>query len=173
MGDEKLFTRAKFYLNAMSKGINPTTGEFVPETDALADKRIQRCMEYVLNLIENPKVSVTYRSPLSLSPEQKDDITISDESVGVNEVAKRINAVLNADMRKTSGVAIASWLVKEGYLSITEGNDGRSRKTLGARASELDMTEVYSEYNGIKYLQVRYGPAAQRFIVNNIEKIYD
>ncbi len=171
MDDEKLFVRAKLYVSAMAKGINPTTGEYVSECDSLADQRIQRCMEYVLEYMERPRSAGRAR-PFSITPEQKAAVQVSEEPIGINEVAKRINAVTGDGVKGISGVALASWLVSEGYLSSVKDSEGHTRKKLNDRSFELDIIEVDGEYDGRPYRQLRYGPTAQRFLIDNLEKIY-
>ena len=46
-----LLKHAKGYIEKLANGINPLTGENIPETDIINNIRISRCLFYVNNIL--------------------------------------------------------------------------------------------------------------------------
>ena len=185
MEDLKILKLARFYMSAMSTGINPLTGEFVPENDSLSNERIQKCCEYMVQLvdkvIENNGYIDTKSKPIKqkrkkffITPSQINEIRLSDVPIGVNELAKRINAVIDENMRGISGAKIAAWMAQEGYLGVEKiENTGKTRKVLNEKSQSIgliDQNKVNIE-TGEVYKQILYTKDTQYFVLNNIKNI--
>ena len=69
MEDIRILKRARLYMTAMSEGINPLTGEYVPEGDSISQPRIQKCCEYVAGLIDK-MIAKQEKSPFAITPQQ-------------------------------------------------------------------------------------------------------
>lgn len=180
MEDMRILKRARDYISAMSEGINPLTGEFVPSGDTVAEARIQKCCEYVagiLNkLIENGGCFDNEKIPFSITPRQRVEVKTSKEPIGVNELVKRINAVTAKNMRGITGAAITAWLAKKGYLSVEKTVQTKesvtTRKVLNERSRELGITAIECVGStGKKYERLLYSNTAQRFILDNLDNI--
>lgn len=114
------------------------------------------------------------KSVFSITPEQKARIELSDEPVGVNELARRINAVVDSNsMRTVSGTKIASWMVKNGYLDLVTIDDNKTIKTVNEKSSAFGILErdKVNLDTGDTYKQPVYNKAAQQYIVGHIEEI--
>lgn len=180
MEDMRILKRARYYIAAMSEGINPLTGEFVPSGDTVAEERIQKCCEYVAGilgkLIENGGCFDDEKIPFSITQRRLMEVNTSKEPIGINELAKRINAVKAKNMRSISGAMITAWLAKKGYLSVEKTVQTKesvtTRKVLNERSRELGITAVESVGStGKKYERLMYSDAAQRFILDNLNNI--
>lgn len=178
MYDIKLVRRAKLYADAMAQGINPLNGDYVNEQDSLAQEKIQNCMIFISQILDNVitgggKVKKS-KTSFSITSEQKSRIETSEEPVGVNELAKRINAVIDADkMRTVSGTKIASWMVKNGYLDVVTIDDNKTIKTVNSKSAAFGIS-VRDKVNldtGDTYKQPVYNKFAQQYIVQHIEEI--
>lgn len=176
MEDKKLLQRAKFYADAMAQGINPTTGEYAAAGDSLSDPKLQRCMGYISeilsNVINNAYVKKV-RENFRITPEQKAAVLLSDSPIGVNELARRINAVIDTEaVKSVSGVTIASWLADNGYLTVVKDSEGHTKKRLNDRSFEFGISETEGiSRTGIPFKQLVYDRKAQSFIVEHIENI--
>jgi hypothetical protein len=53
MTELETIAHAKSYLEKMANGINPLTGEAVPETDLINQVRISRCLFFVSDICNN------------------------------------------------------------------------------------------------------------------------
>lgn len=180
MDDLKILIHARHYISSMANGINPLNGEYAPPNDTISQPRIQKCCAYVADMldkvIENggelgkPKIK-----SFSLTPKQLCQVKISDEPIGVNELARRINSVTDKNMRGISGARIASWLAENGYLTVVKKSEAvtKTHKVLNERSRALGMTvtEVTNTSTGVIYEKILYSPEAQRFVLDNIEKM--
>lgn len=183
MEDIRVLKRARYYISAMSDGINPLTGEYAGSDDTISQERIQKCCAYVAELldklIENGGLGHAKKMPFSITPQQVRQIHISQQPIGINDVAKRINAVTAKNMRGISGAKIASWLAENGWLTLeqvvsTETKEVvKTRKVINDRSHELGITSVQSinTSTGEAYEKLLYGETAQKFILSNIDKI--
>lgn len=178
MYDIKLTKRAKLYVDAMAQGINPLNGEYVSENDSLSNQKIQNCMEFVSTILNDiisggGKVKKN-KAPFSITAEQKANVELSEEPVGVNEIAKRINAVIDINsMRTVSGTKIAAWMVKQGYLDLVKTDDNKTIKAINSKspAFGISVRDKVNLDTGETYKQPVYNKSAQKYIVENIEEI--
>lgn len=178
MYDLKIVKRAKLYVDAMSLGINPMNGQYVRKGDSLSQKRIQDCMGYVSemlgDLIANDGRVRRAREPFAITSRQRAKIALSDEPIGVNEIAKRINAVIDSDFTLTvSGAKIASWVADCGYLDVVRGENNKSKKVLNERSKEFGITAVEAQNaaTGEVYTKLVYDKQAQKTILEHIDEI--
>ncbi len=179
MYDVRLIKRAKFYAEAMSQGIDPVTGEFASENDTISHERIQQCMGYIVSLLDDV---LKYglggdKAEFCITPAQKSKVRLSDNEIGVNDLAKRINNEIDTGFVKgVTGSKIASWLVSRGYLSEQVYGEMKSSKrtvkTLNEKSALLGLKVIdKTRHTGEVYKQIVYPPSAQRFVLDNIEEI--
>ncbi|MGN1319146.1 MAG: hypothetical protein ACI4VF_09035 [Lachnospirales bacterium] len=171
----RLLKRSKLYIDAMSQGINPLTGEYVEDT-ILQENKLQVCLEYVSyvleQVIENGGIknnSKKESKEFILNEEDIKRINYSDEFIGINTVAEKINEIIDLEKsKKISGTYLSNMLVELGYLYQPEGIKGRR---LNKNAPEIGAKEIDRDRpNGTKYIQVVYSKNAQKFIV---QKLYE
>lgn len=169
----KLLKKSKLYLDALSLGINPLTGECV-EDPILQEKGIQNCFEYVSyvlgEVIEKgglSKVSRKKKGRFVLTPEAGKRIKLSPEPIGINALADRINEVIDLSVSdKVSGVQLSDILLEMGYLSRVL--DSR-KKCINERSAEIGITAVKrNTLDGREYTQILYGIEAQRLLVQEL-----
>lgn len=179
MDDLKVLIHARQYIASMACGINPLNGEYAPEGDTISNERIQKCCSYVeqilTRVIENGGVGANQKRKFAITPVQKSAIKLSAEPIGVNELARRINAVTDKNVTGISGAKIASWLAENGYLSVVETpvQTVKTHKTVNERSALLGISiaEVVDPKTGELIQKPVYSIQAQRFVVDNIDKI--
>ena len=179
MDDLKLLKRAKLYTDAMSQGINPLTGEYVSNADSLSQDKLQNCMQYISDILSD-RIRRMERKPktrkilFSITPSQKSMVKLSDEPIGVNGIAKNINAVIDTEvMRSVSGVKIAEWMVEQGYLDIVQKEDNKTQKVINDRSAAFGITErdAINIETGEIYKKPVYNKTARKYIIDHIEEI--
>lgn len=180
MENLKVLIHAKHYISAMANGINPLNGEYAPDGDTISQQRIQKCCSYVADildkLIENEgNFGTVPKRKFAITPLQLSDVKISDTPIGINDFAKRINAVTDTNMRGISGAKIAAWMAENGYLTVVEKTvpSKKTYKILNERSAQLGMTttEYVDKKTGEISQKILYGSQAQKFILDNIDKI--
>lgn len=175
---EKL-ERAKMYIDKLANGIDPLTDTEMADDETLNQVRISRCLFYVSEIlgrvIENGgdigKKTYVKQAPFSITPEQLEQVEISEQPVGVSIIAKRISEVLDENVKKMPATHISNWLLQNGYL--TENIYANKREKVStAKGEALGIVTVDAvSSQGRAYRKNIYDANAQSFIINNIIKI--
>lgn len=177
MYDVRMLKRARLYIEAMSQGINPLTGEYVPEWDTVAQERIQRCMGYVVTVLDDvlKKGVGAKKQEFQITSAQKAQVQLSDYEIGVNDLSKRINDTIDTGFVKgITGNKIAEWLVNKGFLSVREEvkTTKNTVKILNDKAIQLGISSrLRTKPSGEAYEQLMYSRQAQQFILDHIDEI--
>ncbi len=172
--------RAKNYLELLAVGVDPLTGELMDDNESLLlNDRIRNCFTYVSSVldrvIENggdvSRTIAPSNAVFSITDEQKNNIEISENSIGAAIIAKRINEVLDESSKKVGAVRIANWLLSEGYL--VENVYGTKKTRVASPKGEAIGIKTVERQNqtGIWYKQNLYSRDAQMLIIANIEEI--
>lgn len=180
MEDMRVLKHARHYIASMAEGINPLNGEFAPEGDTISQERIQKCCAYVTGLLDKliqngGNVGTPHKVNFEISREQIGRVEVSQIPIGINDIAKHINAVTDKNMKGISGAKIASWLVDAGYLTLERYStpSEKTRKVLNERSHELGITKtsITDKRTGEICDKLLYSENAQRFILSNLDKI--
>ena len=188
--------RARYYMLAMSEGVNPCTGEDAGENDVIMQPQVQECCERIMMLLDkliitknmektetkrkrkkkkkrNFRETDSYIDIMDISLDTilnalLDVIEITDEPVGPNELARRINAVLGNSVKCITGYEINDFLVENGYLDITY-ICGRRRKKANELSGKIGVFGVKIE--GSMREKIIYSRKAQEYVVENLGRI--
>ena len=171
MDDMKMLKRARHYMMAMAAGIDPCTGEFVPEGDTVSNARVQNCCGYVANILA---VLIARESlPDSVSASVPEDFSIEpqDEPLTIKELVRHINKQLPQSMKRVTASKITNWLAGRGYLTAETDAGGKKYHLLNARSSEAGIIEGFEAPGDKSRSCPLYTPEAQEYILDNIEEI--
>lgn len=178
MTELETIARAQMYLEKLANGVNPLTGQEVPEKDVINEIRIARCLFYtsgiLKRIVENKgkfKVEMPDRKPFSISPEQLARFEYADYGLSITEIVKRINALIDTVYTKElKSKMVLEWLVEVGMLSNIIVNDKtRRRPTSQGEALGIFTEERFGQYG--TYEGVFYSNKAQHFIIDNFDSI--
>ena len=196
--DERSTTeRAKTYIDALARGIDPLTGHTLPEGDIVNNVRISRCLFYVSGILARvleqgfpqagesapaESAPLAEETPLAgdaprrrakkaaffLTDSQRSTLAACEDSLFARDIAAQLSRF--ADENKTRGFAaawISAWLTAEGFMEQTE--QGKRATELGA---ELGIETLQREHaDGTPYLVNKYNTQAQQFILDNFDVI--
>ena len=174
---------SKTFIDKLANGINPITGETIPDKDTVNDVRIVRCLFYVSDVlrqvVENGGVqSVRGRKndkvPFWIDYKDRGRFQFSSIPITISELAKRINDLLpNQEMSKLTYKPISDWLVRMGLISLDTEPSGKTIRRPTAAGLELGIsTEERSGQRG-PYTVVVYSKAAQEFILDNLDGVIE
>lgn len=181
MTELETMKRAKSYIDMLANGIDPLTGEAISDDSVINNVRISRCLFYVSDVLKRAidnggefgKKQVRQQCPFSVTPEQVQEIFISDEPVTISVFAKRINEVIAEDVKPLSAVTVTTWLCENGYLA-EEISGGKKRRISTSKGVSIGIETVDSvSRDGIPYKKNIYTDQAQRFILENLDSITD
>jgi len=177
---EKL-TNAKDFMDKLSNGINPVSDEMLTKEALLGNIDLSRCFFFVSDILrqvlENDGFigrrgrSYTKLPPFALTDEQRNQVAITERPTMIRSFTEGINNLIDINaMRKLKVTAVTNWLVENDLLS-EETVDEKKRKIPTKKGEKLG---IYSEaregqYGG--YMAILYKEAAQRHIVENLDKI--
>jgi len=178
MNELEKMQKAKLYMDKLANGVDPLTDTELQGDTVLNNVSLARCFFYVGEVlgkvISNGGVvsSTGNKARFNIADEQRSAILITPESVGVNEIARRINAVIDTKtMTGATGVKINNWLVGQGLLQI-ETRDDKQVKVVtpegeAAGISTVDVTTL----DGRTFLKNVFAENMQRFIIERIDLI--
>lgn len=159
-----IYTRNELlnYVDSLANGIDPKTGELLDKDTILNRPDIIRMFYSLKEFINEHKISKSDMINFNLIT--KDGIV--EPKTTVSNFVKKINEVnCKDDMKPLNYKVINAWLVKEGYLEVTENN----KKVPTAKGIEMGFIKVNraSQY-GIPYSVVEFNSNAQEFVLDNL-----
>lgn len=175
---EKLYT-AKLYIEKLANGMNPLDDSSLPDTDLMNNVNICRVLLYVSDLLDRiianngmvGHLPNRKKEPFFLTEEQRAEIEISEEPVGISVLVDRVARVLDGHVRNVPAVYITAWLEKNGLLMSVVENGTRVRiATEEGSVLGIETREAPSR-NGGMYKRNVYNASAQSFIIANLETI--
>ena len=181
MTDLEIMQRAKTYIEKMANGLNPITGQPIPDDETLNDVRISRCLFYVSDVlrhvIDNGGEVVkktAKKQAFAISQEQLQRFEFSKEPIPISEITRRINILVDHEnMVNLKYKSITEFLMNSGFLTMVEYNDGSQRKEPTEAGSHLGISvEERMGQQGL-YRVVVYNEDAQHFILDNLDGVLE
>lgn len=179
MENIELLERAKRYLEQLSEGADPFSGEQVAADELLANERLQRCFSFVAGVLGEvianggvtKKTVVAGKLSFAVTQEQQAQIEISEEAVGVNAMAKRIAAVLPPEMKRLSGAQINAWCILQEFLR-EDVYGGKPRKVSTPRGNRMGITTIdIKSPQGFEVKKNIFDRQAQQFLIEHLNEI--
>lgn len=177
MTELETMQRAKLYMDQLAQGVDPISGQELPEDSALNNVRLARCFFYVSGVLEQVirnggQVGAAQKADFSISPEQLAKVQLPPYSVRITEFTDLLlQAVDNADMKRLNPTKITNWLLEKGFLANEPTPEGKNQRIPTAAGRSLGMsTQVRQSPNG-DYLAIYYNANAQQFLLDNLYDI--
>lgn len=177
MTELETMQRAKMYLDKLAQGIDPITGQELPEDTVLGNVRLCRCFHYVSGVLQQVidnggAVGKREGTPFVIDRSRMAGIRLTDVPVSLTEFTGNIVACMNdPNMKRPSATKITAWLVSRGLMELTADPEGKQRRLpteAGLRAGL--STKMRTGQNG-EYLAVYYDSNIQRMILDHLEEI--
>ena len=179
--------RAKEYIEKLANGIDPFTDKPVPDDDIVNNVKLSRCFFYISDILEKVIENGGEVSPVKtvevVKAVKRGGVVITDEARAafkcfINEVTPTaftdmINKHLDPDIScRLKKNAIADWLAEVGMLENYELPNGKMRRrpTDSGISEGIRLSEYFSA-DGFPRAAIMLSPAAQQFILDNIDAI--
>ena len=178
MTELETLQRAKMYMDKLANGINPIDDTAIPEDEIVNNVRLSRCFFYVSNVLQKvideenaPKKKTSVKKiPYAITQEQKAEVLISDQPVGISEIAGRLNVHIDPEVsKKLSYGTLTKWLLEIGMLEMALTADGTQKKRPTQQGVQIGITVEDRIGSKGPYQAVVYNRTAQQFIVDNLE----
>ena len=179
MTELDIMKRAKMYMDNLSQGINPISGQEVPEDSVLNNVRLARCFFYVSGILDQVianggKVSGGAPVPFYLTEEELQHMVPAQEPLRITQLAKLITDTVNDPQRvPLKATTITNWLLEKGFMEKKERADGKSSRlpTPMGESVGLSARTVQGQYG--TYECTDYSPAAQQFVFDHLRDILE
>ena len=188
-----LVERAKMYLQLLSNGVHPVTGQSIPQDSAFADPKVKRCFSFISEVLDEyvelkakadqlekdrnkNTIVVAKKQVFSITQEQCNSIKLSKEPISVMAFMKNINEVIDVETtEKLSSTRINKWLTNRGLVT-SEKVQTVTNKTIykpSDVAVRIGITEesFVDRKSGEVKTQIKLEERAQLFIIENLEEI--
>lgn len=176
---------AKSFIDKLASGVNPLDDSQIPEGDLCNQVRISRCFFYVSDLlrqvIENggihpaplppptPRTPRRALAPFALTPEAASRFAFSERPIGIAELTKRLNALIDRDAMQPIGYrSIVMWLMSIGMLEAAEGRYGSVTRCPSDEGTRIGISIEQREGPNGPYFTVLYNAEAQAFVLDHI-----
>ena len=169
--------RAKMYMDKLAQGIDPISGQDLPEDSALNNVRLACCFFYVSGILEQViqnggHVGAVEKVDFMITPEQLANVKVSPYPIRITEFTEALlQAVGVSTMKKPSAIKVNNWLEQQGFLAKESTPDGKSRRIPTASGRSLGMTTQLRQSRDGEYLAIYYDSNAQRFLLDNLYTI--
>lgn len=174
--DLRIVARAKDYMDALAKGIDPLSGEVIPEGEIVRQERLMKCFFYTSKILDEVLKSNNEKAYVKKEPFQPHKLdfsgfSFSETPIAITEIVKRINECRPEFMQKLKRDGVVNWLAEQGYLKHVE-IDGRSCVRLGEKSTEIGIIEEIRTGKDEKtHKVIVYSERAQQFILEHLAQI--
>ena len=175
----------KSFIDKLANGINPLTGEAIPEDELLNNIRVSRCMFYVSGILNElcmelssghskGKSKQTPKGNFHISDEGIQAFEYSESGMYVGDIAAKLNGMVEAEnTKKISYNDITKWLIQQQYLYLHTMDDGTKCKRPTQAGLNLGISEELRSSKRGEYYVLLYNVNAQKFIVTNCNTIVE
>ena len=176
MADVEKLCKVKQCIDSLAEGLNPFTGQPLPEEDIVNDVRVSRSLFLASAFLQEQMQGKTEKKngkkqAFRLSLEERDRVEFSFRPISASELARRMNNAAGAqDCKKITYRQITDWLVEVGMLKLVENVAGTQRRPTESGKKMGISVENRIGQSG-PYQVVLYSAEAQRFIVDNVDGI--
>ena len=166
------------YAEKMANGIDPTTNIAFCEDTVLNNFMIKqynlKVARILLDLIRSDRKTQAPGGKIvfNMSQNEKESFVYSDYSISISALVYQMNGYCKPYMKKLHATDITKWMQENGYLETKETESGMLYKVATQKGNELGIFN-YKKRNkyGNEYSVNLYDVFAQKFIVNNIERM--
>ena len=170
--EEAVIGVAADFLQRISEGVDPVSGQPLSAETILRNERIVKCLSYTADLLKTVKVQ---KRRFYISEEELDAFAYSDEPIMISQIKDRVDALIDKDcMYGISAGWLTSYLVDLKLLeNVTPKGSETSYRAPTKMGAILGITAVRDEQRGKSITTLLYGRKMQELIVKNIPTIIE
>ena len=167
--------RAIYIINELIDKKNPFTLENLPETDIINNEKLNLCLKYVNNILENLIQNNSIKLfPFTITSQQKALVKFPTYDIGISEFVGYVNNVIDTEKyKKLSPIDLNRGLKQMKILhEIQNPKTGKNRTIINPDAAiKYGITTKKYEVNGITIEKIVYTEAGKKFLLDNLEEI--
>ena len=133
MTELETMQRAKMYLDKLAQGIDPISGQEIPNDSVLNNVRLARCFFYVSGILDqviaNGGRVISGEKNFYITQEEISRLQPSQEALRITQFADRITDGVHDPARKRlKATTITNWLIEKGFLEKRVDEVGKSKR---------------------------------------------
>ena len=176
MTELETMQRAKMYLDKLAQGIDPISGQEIPNDSVLNNVRLARCFFYVSGILDqviaNDGRVISGEKNFYITQEEISRLQPSQEALRITQFADRITDGVHDPARKRlKATTITNWLIEKGFLEKRVDEAGKSKRLPTAAGEQLGLSVREMQVKAGPFQAVYYGANAQRFILDHLMDI--
>ena len=176
MTELETIQRAKMYLDKLAQGIDPISGQEIPNDSVLNNVRLARCFFYVSGILDqviaNGGRVISGEKNFYITQEEISRLQPSQEALRITQFADRITDGVHDPARKRlKATTITNWLIEKGFLEKRVDEAGKSKRLPTAAGEQLGLSVREMQGKVGPFQAVYYGANAQRFILDRLMDI--
>lgn len=182
MTDLEVMQRAKKYMDRLAQGIDPITGNEMPEDSLLNNVRLARCFFYVSGILQQGidnggtvgnKQQKKKKNSFVVTPQLLSRLAPAEHPLRISEFVGMLAAATDdPNTKRPSTTAMTDWLLSKGFMEKVPNAEGKQQRVPTEAGRRIGMyTETRQGQYG-EYLAVYYSPEAQRFLLDHLEEIF-
>lgn len=180
MTDLEVMQRAKKYMDGLAQGIDPITGNEMPEDSLLNNVRLARCFFYVSGILQQVIDNggtvgnkQQKKNSFVVTPQLAARLAPADRSLRISDFTEMLAAAADdPNIKRPGTTVITDWLLAKGFLEKIPNAEGKQQRVPTDAGRRIGIyTETRQGQYG-EYLAVYYSPEAQRFLLDHLEEIF-
>lgn len=177
MTELEIMQRAKMYMDKLAQGIDPISGQEVPEDSVLNNVRLARCFFYVsgiLNkvIINGGEVQKSSKGTFYITEEELQRVRPAQEPIRITQFVDLVMEAVNDPNRKRlNTTTITGWLIEKGFMSKQDDADGKSKRLPTAMGAQIGLSTKIRQGQYGDYQAVYYSTEAQQFLLDHLQEI--
>ena len=172
MTELETMQRAKMYLDKLAQGIDPISGQEIPNDSVLNNVRLARCFFYVSGILDqviaNGGRVISGEKNFYITQEEISRLQPSQEALRITQFADR---VYDPARKRLKATTITNWLIEKGFLEKRVDEAGKSKRLPTAAGEQLGLSVREMQGKAGPFQAVSYGANAQRFILDHLMDI--
>ena len=133
MTELEIMQRAKMYMDKLAQGIDPISGQEIPDDSVLNNVWLARCFFYVSGILDqviaNGGRVISGEKNFYITQEEISRLQLSQEALRITQLADRITDGVNDPARKRlKATTITNWLTEKGFLEKRVDEAGKSKR---------------------------------------------
>lgn len=172
--------RAIYIINKLTEGKNPFTSENLSKEDIVNNEKINLCLKYVENILENLSESSSIKLekvqvlPFEITPQQKKLVKFPEYNIGISEFARCVNEVIDTEKyKKVTAKDLNKGLKQMDILHDIQNPKTKKVKTIVNPDFGIKYGIAVNQFEirGINIEKVEYDDRGKQFLLDNIENI--
>ncbi|QCR30991.1 hypothetical protein [Lysinibacillus sp. SGAir0095] len=174
--ETKKLMESKNLLLKIASGINPLDDSPIQDESFLHNPQVIRPLffltDYISYEIERTNRQRSKPTKFNITDERLALVDLPSGSIGINEFAKVINAVIDPSVsKKITGAMINKKLKEKGILSEEVDEKGHRTTITNGKSEGYGIESETRTFNGREYQKILFNEIGKKFLLKNFQEL--